>query len=117
MRSGRLRRRLLLQQQTESKGAMGGTVQSWSTTATVWGAVEGLYGFEGQTADQTTGQLQVKIIIRYDSSWSAIDTSWRVKDKDSGKCYDISSVIPPEQRSSNRGDIELMCFESDRDDE
>lgn len=117
MRGGRLRNRLLLQQQTTTRDAYGGTTIGWTTTATVWGAVESLYGFESTTADQVSSQLQVRVVIRSDSAWSSIDTTWRVKDKNTGTAYDISSVTPPEQRSSSRGDIEMLCFESKRDDE
>lgn len=117
MRAGRLRSRLLLQQQTETRDAYGGAVIGWSTTATVWGAVESLFGFEATTADQVSSQLQVRVVIRYGSAISAIDTTWRVKDKNTGTAYDISSVMLPSQRSASRGDVEMLCFQSKRDDE
>ena len=74
-------------------------------------------GSEAFTADQVNAQLQVRIIIRYDSTWKTINSTWRVVNANTSKKYDISSVMLPEQRSSSRADIEMLCFESERDDE
>ena len=115
MRSGRLKHRLKLQQQVETQDSFGGAVISWTTTATVWGGVEALSGSEAFIADQVQGSLQVRIIIRYDSSWSGIDHTWRVEDANSGRKYDIKAVIQPEHRSRPNTVIELMCFEGETD--
>jgi len=117
MRAGRLRHRLNLQQQVETKDEYGAAIITWSTTATVWGGVEALYGFEATTADQVSSQLQVRVVIRYDTAWAGIDTTWRVMDANTSRKYDISSVIQPEQRSRPNTVIEMLCFESKRDDE
>ena len=115
MRAGRIRRRLKLQQRTDGKGALGGIVPVWTTTATVWGGVEALSGSENFTADQVNWSTQVRIIIRYASEWASIDPSWRVVDANNDRKYDIKVVMPPSQRSSSRADIEMMCFEGETD--
>ena len=115
MRAGRLRRRLQLQQRTDGKGALGGVVPTWTTTVTVWGGVEALSGSENFNADQVNSSLQVRIVLRYGSEWSGIDSSWRVQDASTGRKYDIKAVILPEHRSHSRADIELMCFEGETD--
>ena len=116
MRAGRLRHRLNLQQQTATQDSFGGAIITWATTATVWGGVEALSGSENFTADQVQSSLQVRIIIRYGSEWSGIDSTWRVQDVNTSRKYDIKAVIYPEHRSRPNTVIELMCFEGDTDD-
>ena len=117
MRAGRLRHRLNLQQQVETQDSLGGAIITWTTTATVWGGVEALSGSEKFMADQVQSSLQVRIIIRYGSEWSGINTTWRVMDANTSRKYDIHSVIQPEHRSRPNTVIELQCFEDERDDE
>ena len=117
MRAGRLRHRLNLQQQVETRDSYGGAIITWSTTKQVWGAVEALSGSENFTADQVNYQLQVRIIIRYGSEWSNINNKWRVQDVNSSRKYDIHSVIQPEHRSRPNTVIEMICTESEKDDE
>ena len=117
MRAGRLKHRLYLQQRTDTRDAHGGTIPSWSTTATVSGAVEALTGWENLTADQITNVLMVRIVIRYGDAWKTINTKWRVKDVNTGKKYNIQAVIQAEHRSRPNTMIELMCVESEQDDE
>lgn len=117
MRAGRLRHRLNLQQQVETKDALGGAIITWTTSHTVWGGIEALTGWENFTADQVNSSLMVRVIIRYDSAWSSINSKWRVVDANSSRKYEINAVIQPEQRSRPNTLIELMCTESDRDDE
>jgi len=117
MRAGRLRHRLSLQQQTETQDSFGAAIIAWTTTKTVWGGVEVLSGSENFTADQVQSQLQIRIVIRYASEWADINSTWRVEDVNSGRKYDISAVIQPEQRSRPNTVIEMLCFESERDDE
>ena len=117
MRAGRLRHRVYLQQQTETQDSLGGAIITWTTTATVWGGIEALFGTEAFTADQVQSSTQVRIIIRYGSVWKSIDTTWRVKDADTSKCYDITSVIQPEHRSRPDTVIELYSKQGKTDDE
>jgi len=117
MRAGRLRHRVYLQQQVETQDSLGAAIISWATTTTVWAGIEALQGTEAFTADQIQSSTQVRIVIRYGSVWSAIDTSWRVKAVQSGKCYDITSVIQPDQRSRPDTVIELFCKQGRTDDE
>jgi len=117
MRAGRLRHRLYLQTQSLTQDGYGGGVPTWTHAATVWGSVETLYGTESFTADKIQGATQVRIIIRYGSEWAAISNAWRVKDVDSGKCYDIQAVIDAEHRYGHDRTIELLCNQGSTDDE
>lgn len=117
MRAGRLRHRLQLQQPTRTSDSHGGYTTTWTTTATVWGSIEALTGWENFTADQVGRSLMVRVVIRYGSGWSSISPTWRVKDAKSGRKYDINAVIQPEHRARPKTVIELMCTESEKDDE
>ena len=117
MRAGRLRHRLNLQEQTETQDSLGGAIITWTTTATAWGGVEALSGSEAFVADQVNSSLQVRIVIRYGAAISAIDNTWRVVDANTGRKYDIKSVVMPEHRSRPNTMIELQCFEGETDDQ
>jgi SPP1 family predicted phage head-tail adaptor len=117
MRSARLRYRLNLQQQTATKDSYGAAIITWSTTKTVWGAIEPLTGWESFSADQVNSALQVRIVIRYGSGWSGINSKWRIEDANTGRKYGINSVIQPDQRTRPNTVIELMCTESEADDQ
>ena len=109
--------RLTGQEQVATQDALGGAIITWTTTKQVWGGVEALSGSESFKADQVTSQLQLRIVIRYGSEWSSIDTTWRVQEANSGKNYGIQAVVNPEHRSRPNTVIELQCFESDRDNQ
>ena len=117
MRAGRLRHRLHLQQQTETQDTLGGAIINWTTTQAAWGAIEALSGSEAFVTDQVNSSLQVRVVVRYSSAISGINSTWRVVDANTGRKYDIKSVISPEHRSRPNTMIELQCFEGETDDE
>lgn len=117
MRSGRLRHRLQLQQPSRTRDALGGSIAGWSTVATVWGGVEALSATEQFSVGQENYSLQVRIVIRYGSEWSSLNSTWRVKDANTGRKYAIVSVIQPEHRSRPNTVIEMIAFEDERDDD
>jgi len=113
-RAGRLQHKVNLQQQTTTRGSMGGSTRSWTTTATVRAGIEPISGKEFFQADQINSKTKVMIIIRYGSEWAAIDNTWRVVDANTSKKYDINSVI--NEREMN-GKFTLMCSEGQTSDE
>lgn len=123
MRSGRLRHRVVLQQKSSpspEQDAYGQVIHSWSTVATVWGAIEPIttstaFGFERTLAAQTRAEAEVRIVIRYSSEVSGVDETWRVTH--GGKKYAIKAVISEELHSRPNQTIELLCSEGVRDDE
>jgi len=117
MSAGQRRRRLLLQQNTPTRDEYGGTLAVWSTTATVWGSVKALFGKEFQAVDQMNSDMNVMIRIEYDSSWATMDNSWRIKDKNSSKCYDVMTVALPEQQTIPGDEIVITALEGRTDDE
>lgn len=109
MRAGRLRHRLTLQSQTETRDAYGGSIITWSTEATVWGAIEPLSGREYFAQAQIQSEVAVRIVMRYRTG---IDTTWRVKND--GLIYNIESVINDSSRDRM---LTLMCREGVSDDQ
>jgi SPP1 family predicted phage head-tail adaptor len=123
MRAGRLRHRLQLQQVTRTKDEVGGYSSAWTTTATVWGAVEALKGKEFMVSAEETGAGQMnsetvlRIIVRYGADWAGLDETWRVRNANTGSTYDIVSVIKPEETNQPNTYFQLMAKQGKTDDE
>ena len=109
MRSGRLRHRCILQSKTYAQDAYGAEVVTWSTEATVWGAIEPLSGKEFFSQDSVQAEARVRIVIRY---YSGVLTTWRVKHDN--LIYDIKHV---QNESTRDRTMELMCSQGVTDDQ
>jgi len=107
MRAGRLRHRLTIQQQTETRDSYGAAIITWSDVATVWGAIEPLSGQELFAQQQVQPETKVRIVLRY----RAIDPSYRIVHD--GKYYNITEVIDHGLRGQM---LTLMCREGVSDD-
>lgn len=97
MRSGRLRHRLTVQTANISQNAFGEPVQTWTTLATVWGAVEPSRGAERQRALQVSATEEVKIVLRYSATIGGIKPDDRILY--GSKVYDISAVMNIDERN------------------
>jgi len=82
-----LRHRVTLQRYTDTTDTDGFTTQQWQDVATVWAAVENLYGREYWEAAAVQAENTVKFTIRYRAG---IETSMRIAFR--GKIYNIISV-------------------------
>lgn len=107
MRAGRLRNRLVLQSQVETRGAAGGVSISWNTEATVWGAIEPLTAKEFTAIEQTQNEVKVRIVMRY---YAGMDESWRVVN--GGRAYAIESIINENDRDRM---LTLLCSQGVRE--
>jgi SPP1 family predicted phage head-tail adaptor len=103
MRAGRLRHRLILQEQVETREAGGGVVVSWVTRGRVWGGIEPLSGKEYTAIQQTQNEATVRIVMRYHPD---IDPTWRIKNDD--RIYTIQAIIDENYRHRM---LILMCLE------
>lgn len=102
--AGRMDRRIVVQSVSESRDAMGGVTQSWSTFATVWAERRDLAGREYFTAGQ--------------SERAEIESVWRIRYLDGltnkhrfthgGETYDIESIAV---LGRNEG-MELRCVKA-----
>ena len=103
MKAGKLDHLIIVEQNTPTRDAFGGLVDSWDTYATVWAAIMPMVGTEALRADQLNTSITHKITIRYLESLS---TQMRVNF--SGRLMNIKSV----QHIRERGDMMvLMCEE------
>jgi SPP1 family predicted phage head-tail adaptor len=64
-RSGKLRRRIEIQEATETRDSHGGVIRSWSTVDTRWGSVEPLRGRELFEAQQVAPRVSVRVRMRH----------------------------------------------------
>ncbi len=67
MRAGRLKKRIAIQAATETKGATGQTVKTWTTVATVWAGIEPVRGEERIAAQGVQARLTHKVILRHNA--------------------------------------------------
>ncbi|MDB4312004.1 phage head closure protein [bacterium] len=109
MRAGRLRHRLILQSKVVGRDSYGGAIITWTTQATVWGAIEPLSGNEYFAQDQIQSESKVRVVIRYHST---VDPEWRISH--AGLYYDIQDVLNHDTRNRQ---ITLMCKQGVKEDE
>lgn len=105
MRAGPLRERLTLQSvEAGSQDDYGGSPESVSTFATVWGAVEPLRGVEMWKAQEVNPEISYRVRIRYRSG---VVPTMRVITEDS-KTLEVVSVVDLGERHRQ---MHLMCRE------
>lgn len=113
MRAGRLKNKVSLQKYTETKSDTGHPTKTWATVSTVWAATEAVRGKEAEAAGELVASLTTKVIIRYSSDVTDVNTTYRVLF--GTRIFSIESVILPADRSGNNAYIELMCTEGKKD--
>lgn len=102
--AGRLRRRVVLSTRVLTQNLYGEPVESWTTLATVWGAVEPVRGKDFWTAKQQMETASAKILIRYRSDLTSVHRATA-----DGVTWDILSIVMPESRKEH---MELYCREA-----
>jgi len=103
LRAGKLRRRLVIQQATETQGATGEMAVTWGTFATVYGSVEPLRGREYFAAKEQRAEVTTRIRIRYRTGVTP-----KMQVLDGTRLFLINDVIDPESRHA---EMQLMCVE------
>jgi len=107
MRAGRLRHRVTIQRYTVTQNDYGEEVESWTTHATRWAAVEPLTGREYFDAQQMTAEVSLRVRVRHDSTTEALTARDRISHD--GRTLEI---VSPPMRIKERGkEIHLMCRE------
>jgi SPP1 family predicted phage head-tail adaptor len=105
MQAGKLRHRVILQQQATGRDSFGGEVVNWTPYATVWAAVEPLAGQEryDPVGAQLLADVSHRIRIRYREGLThKMRVSW------DGRLFDIQAVVNLETRDR---EIHLLCKE------
>lgn len=108
MQAGRLRHKLVIQQNTQTRSATGEALDSWSTLTTVWGGIQPASGRELIRGDQQVGEISHIITIRKNTSVSEVHRiSWA--SPEGTRIFDIKAVIRPREVQHY---IELACVET-----
>lgn len=94
MQSGKLNRRVTIQELLVSKDQYNADIESWVDLINVWAYIEPLRGREYWQAKQVVAEVTGRITIRY---FAGIDEKMRVVYGD--KTYNILAVINPEERN------------------
>ena len=103
MRSGDLRHSIELQSYTSTPNGMGGFLQSWSTTATVWAAIWPTSASEQKKAAAPTMVATHQIRIRY---YPGLSAAWRVRF--GLRYFSIVSIVNHEEHNVQ---VDLLCRE------
>ena len=103
MRAGKLRHRITIEQNTPTRDALGAEVDSWSSFAVRWAAVEPLGGREFWDARRVNAERRVRFRLRY-----VVGVTPEMRVSFDGRVFDIQAVIDVEER--NR-ELQLVCEE------
>lgn len=99
---GRLRERITIQQATETRNALGESVQSWATFAERWASVEGLSSREVLLTGQQQTEITHRVRLRYvDGFKGTMRILWR------SRVLEITSLL----EHNNRSEHECLCTE------
>lgn len=105
--AGAMRDRVTLQAKTLARDEVGGVAETYTDLATVSADVNPLHGRELDEAGKQQAETMIEISIRYRAG---VVSTMRVLHLDTGKLYDIRSVIDV---NSRRHQMVLTCRERD----
>ena len=93
MRAGRMRHRVVIQQQTTTQDSLGQPANTWNDLDTVFAAVEPLSGKEFFDAQQVNAETTTRFRLRYRSD---VTHDMRISFRD--RNYNIHSIINAGER-------------------
>jgi SPP1 family predicted phage head-tail adaptor len=107
MRAGRLRRRIEIQALISAQDGYGEPLESWATTATVWGELtpsmratrEAFAGVSQQRAARLTMEARVRFMDGLSPSTTRL--------RSSGRVYEVEAVMDPDGRQR---ELLLFCY-------
>ncbi|CAB4121505.1 gp16_SPP1, putative phage head-tail adaptor [uncultured Caudovirales phage] len=103
MQSGLLRKRLTIQQRSQSQDSYGQPLTVWADVATVWGEISPMSGSEMLSAQAVQSSLSHSVTIRYHSG---VNPKMRIKY--GIRLFDIQNVIDENERHRT---MTLLCIE------
>ena len=103
MNAQQLRRKIIIQNVTETRDTMGGIIEAWATYKTAHAAIEPLSGREYFAAAQVNAEETTRIRLRYiEGVTPKMRVLWGTR------IYNINAVIDVEEK---RRELQLMCKE------
>ena len=110
MRAGPLRHRCKIYQQRQTKDSLGGMIDEYVSSGSLWAEIKSISGRTFLSASQKQAEVTVEIIIRYRSD---IDEGVRLQeDIEGAKLYEVVAPLPDNKRTM----LKLMC-KTVRDDD
>lgn len=107
--AGMMRRKLTIQQATNTPDGMGGYTVTWSTLVTVYGALTPWKPFQLVAGQQVLENVYVRYITRYQPS-TQIKAGMRLVDNDQtgsgGTTYTIISALDPD---GTQRQLQMTC--------
>ncbi len=100
-----LRERVSFESQTSVESDGGTVAGNWAEQFTRRAKVRYLKGSEPVIAQRLVGVSPVVVTVRSDHMTRTVDSSWRLRDSNSGTLLNIRSVTPDEKRTW----IDLLC--------
>jgi SPP1 family predicted phage head-tail adaptor len=97
MEIGRLRHRVTIERATDAANSMGEPIQTWATLATVWASVEPTAGNEKFASMQVQGEVDTRIVCRYQDALATLAINDRVVFNSIN--FDIKSVLNKDWRN------------------
>ena len=104
MQSGKLRKRLIIQQRSSTQDQYNQPLTTWSDVATVWGSIQPLTGRELIAGQAVNSEISHLVEIRY---MPGITAAMRISYN--GRFFNITS--PPINENERNRMITLMCSE------
>ena len=104
MRIGDMNKRIELQYTTKVPDGMGGFINSFVTTATVWAGIWPVSASEQVQAMQNVMTISHRIRIRYRS---VLKASWRIKYGE--RYFNIVSSVNPDEKCEY---LDILCKEA-----
>lgn len=96
MSAGALRERVAFDSIGKTDNAAGTVADAWAEQFIVWARIRFLKGGEPIIAQRLTGVRPVVITVRSSSATRAVDSSWRMRDANTGTTFNIRAVTPDE---------------------
>jgi SPP1 family predicted phage head-tail adaptor len=106
--SGRRDRFVTVQQLSESRGASGAPIESWTRLTDVWAAKTDIRGFERFIANQISAPYDTKWDLHYSAEWDPdrVDVRKRRRLVVEGRVHDIVAA----QEIGRRQGVEVMTL-------
>ncbi|WP_300338225.1 phage head closure protein [Accumulibacter sp.] len=98
--AGTLRKRITLQQQSQSVDSYGQQIATWTDVATVWASVEPSVGRELMAAQAVSLDQPTTITIRWQAAFASPKAVAAMRVVYNGRLFNIHSVENEEERNS-----------------
>lgn len=101
--AGKLKRKITIESKSNAQDAYGALVETWSTYATAWAAIEPVSGSEYFRNGKVTSEVNIRILMRY---VAGVTNLMRVKFGTR-----IFAIVTANNLLERNKEYELMCKE------